>query len=62
MSNLSIPVQQFLEDIEAVCRKHGFQISPDMYDNLQVWDLEKDANPIYFQVVEDWTIAGRGEP
>ena len=38
MTNLSKETQAFLEDYDAVCRKHGLQIDPDVWPMIIDWD------------------------
>lgn len=36
-------VKAFLDEIEAVCRKHGLVIAAEGYDGLDVWPLEESS-------------------
>ncbi len=49
--------RQFLNEIEAVCRKHGMQLTSSGYDGLQVWDLKRGEHPLFFNSVADRTAA-----
>lgn len=62
MTKLSKDVVAFITEIEDVCRKHGFQISTEMYDGLQVWRLEEGEEPLYCNGIEDMTQTGGGQP
>lgn len=52
---LSPKVKVFLDEVRAVCRKHGFQISTSSYDGLDVWDLTQGDEELYFAGIEDMT-------
>ena len=45
----------FVKALEALCRMHRVQLSPSMYDALQVWDLKGDESPLNFPDIEDRT-------
>lgn len=52
----------FVEDLAALCDKHGVVLSTSEYDGLQVWDRSpEDKGPIHAAGIEDMT-AGRPEP
>jgi hypothetical protein len=48
----------FIEEVEAVCRKHGLSLSVSDYDGMQVWDLKPFDDvygPIHCAGIEDCT-------
>lgn len=52
---LSPKVEAFLDEVRAVCRKHGLQISTSLYDGFQVWPLRKGEEELYGAGIEDMT-------
>jgi hypothetical protein len=38
----------FLTEYEALCRRHGLRLTPELYDLLQVWPLSmrQDEDPL----------------
>lgn len=47
--------EAFVKALEALCRAHQVQLSPSMYDTLQVWDLKGDESPLHFPDIENHT-------
>lgn len=45
----------FLQALRDVCKKHGVQITPSMYDGLQVWDLGPNDETLHFPEIENCT-------
>lgn len=44
--------QEFLDEVRAVCRKHGMQICTSGYDGLQVWTLKDGEDELYADGIE----------
>jgi len=45
----------FMTELEALCRKHKVCISASGYDGLQVWDKSSGLELIHFAGTEDMT-------
>jgi hypothetical protein len=59
--NPSPKARAFVEELSALCKKHGVVLSTSDYDGLQVWDrTPEDKEPIYAAGIQDMT-AGRTE-
>lgn len=46
----------FISEVEEVCRRHGFALSPSQYDHLQVWPLKQGEAPLQFPRIEEVTM------
>ena len=44
--------QKFLDEVRAVCRKHGMKLSVSHYDGLQVWTLKDGEDELYANGIE----------
>lgn len=55
---LSSKAKSFMDELEALCKKHKIQIAVDGYDPIQIWDLEESEHCIYIDSngIEDKTI------
>jgi hypothetical protein len=54
--NIGPKAMAFIDELEALCIKHGVCLSVSGYDGLQVWDLDKfPSEPIYCPWIEDRT-------
>jgi RIO-like serine/threonine protein kinase len=44
--------QEFLDEVRAVCRKHGMQLTVSGYDGLLVWTLQEGDEELYANGIE----------
>lgn len=44
--------KEFLDEVRAVCRKHGMQLCASGYDGLQVWELDEDESELHFNGID----------
>jgi hypothetical protein len=45
----------FIVALNKLCREHGVQLSTELYDGLQVWDLRDGEEPVLCDGIEDMT-------
>ena len=45
----------FMDELNALCKKHSVQLSVDAYEELLVYDLEQGNEPIHFPRTIDMT-------
>lgn len=47
--------EEFLVSLRVFCNGYGVQLTPSMYDSLQVWKLDANDDPLYFPSIENKT-------
>ncbi len=45
----------FISELDDLCRAHQVKLSTSMYDSIQVWDMSDDMETIYYRDIEDMT-------
>lgn len=52
---------KFLDDLRALCLRHGVELSVSMYEGLEIAPLKPNEEPLQFSRIDDWS-SGSGVP